>query len=72
MVVTLKRWALLLAAVIVLFVVANAAYGSNGNKNHAFLHALSNVTWVAFLIGFVLLVVSGIVGLVQARKHKEK
>ena len=49
---------------VVLFVIANVAYGSNGNTG--FLHAFSNVTWVAFLIGMVLLIVLGLFTLVQS------
>ena len=71
MAITLRKWLLLLGVEIVLFVVANAAYGKNGNKNHPFLHALSNVSWVAFLVGFVLLVVLGIIGLVQSRQRRD-
>ena len=52
----------LLVVDVVLFVVANAAY------NHAgFLRSVSNVAWVAFLVGVVLLIILGVELLLRSR-----
>lgn len=48
---------------VVLFLIANVAYGA-GNQ-HGLRNNLSNVTWALFLIGFLLLLASGIVCLAQ-------
>jgi uncharacterized membrane protein YvlD (DUF360 family) len=48
---------------VVLFVLASALY----NHGHV-LRDISNVAWVAFLIGIVLLVVLGIVALLRSRR----
>lgn len=57
--------ALIVVAVadVVLFVVANAAY-----NHHGILRSVSNVAWVAFLIGVPLLIVLGIVAVIQRRR----
>jgi len=52
------------ATEVVLFVVANVAYG-NGNDKHGPMRTLSNVVWVLFLVGFVVLIVFAIVALAQ-------
>jgi hypothetical protein len=60
-------WRVLIALAVVdvvLFVVANAAY-----NHHGVLRAVSNVAWVAFLIGVPLLIVLGLVALVQWRRQ---
>ena len=49
---------------VVLFVIANVAYG-NGNDKHGPMRTLSNVVWVFFLIGFVVLVVFAVAALVR-------
>ena len=48
---------------VVLFLIANIAYGA-GNQ-HGLRNNVSNVTWALFLIGFLLLIVSGIICLAQ-------
>jgi hypothetical protein len=48
---------------VVLFLIANVAYG--GGNQHGLRNNVSNVTWALFLIGFLLLIVSGIVCLAQ-------
>ena len=50
---------------VVLFFIANVAY-----DHHGFLRSVSNVAWVAFLIGVLLLVVLGVVALVQSRRSR--
>ena len=50
---------------VVLFVLASALY----NHGHV-LRDISNVAWVAFLIGIVLLVVLGIVALLRSRRTR--
>ena len=52
------------ATEVVLFVVANVAYG-NGNDKDGPMRTVSNVVWVFFLIGFVVLIVFAIVALAQ-------
>ena len=47
----------------VLFLIANVAYG--GGDQHGFRNAVSNVTWVLFLLGVVLLIVLGLISLGQ-------
>ena len=67
-VVTWRNLIILAIADVVLFVVANVAYGP-GNE-HGLRMALSNVAWVLFLVGFLLLILLGIVGLAQViRRH---
>ena len=53
----------LAVADVVLFVIANLAYG--GGNQHGFRNAVSSVTWVLFLIGVLLLIVLGIIALGQ-------
>ena len=48
---------------VVLFLIANIAYGA-GNQ-HGLRNNVSNVTWALFLIGFLLLIVSGIICLAR-------
>jgi hypothetical protein len=48
---------------VVLFLIANIAYGA-GNQ-HGLRNSVSNVTWALFLIGFFLLIVSGIICLAR-------
>lgn len=52
----------------VLFVIANLAYG--GGDQHGLRNGVSNVTWVLFLVGFVLLILSGIARLVQVMRRR--
>ena len=54
---------ILAIADVVLFIVANVAYGP-GNE-HGLRMALSNMAWVLFLVGLLLLIVLGMVGLAQ-------
>ena len=59
---------LLAVADVVLFLVANVAYGSG--HQHGLRNNVSNVAWVLFLVGFLVLVVLGIVALAQlVRRH---
>jgi hypothetical protein len=55
---------------VVLFIVANVAYGP-GNE-HGLRMALSNVAWVLFLVGFLLLIVFGLVVLAQGIRRRTK
>jgi hypothetical protein len=48
---------------VVLFLAANVAYGAG--SQHGLRNNVSNVTWALFLIGFLLLIVSGIICLAQ-------
>jgi hypothetical protein len=43
---------------VVLFLIANIAYGA-GNQ-HGLRNSVSNVAWALFLVGFLLLIVMGI------------
>jgi hypothetical protein len=52
---------------VVLFVIANALY----NGGHV-SRDISNVAWVAFLLGVVLLIVLGVVALVQSRRPRAR
>jgi len=54
---------LLAVADVVLFLVANVTYGSG--HQHGLRDSVSNVAWALFLIGFLLLIVLGIVAVVQ-------
>jgi hypothetical protein len=54
---------ILAATEVVLFVIANIAYGA-GNQ-HGLRNGVSNVVWVLFLVGFLLLIVMGIAFLAQ-------
>ena len=69
-VVTWRNLIILAIADVVLFVVANVAYGP-GNE-HGLRMALSNVAWVLFLVGFLLLILLGIVGLAQVIRRRAK
>jgi hypothetical protein len=61
---------ILAVADVVLFIVANVAYGP-GNE-HGLRMALSNVAWVLFLVGFLLLIVIGIVAVAQVIRRRTK
>jgi hypothetical protein len=59
---------LLAVADVVLFLVANVAYG--GGHQHGLRNNVSNVAWVLFLVGFLVLIVLMIVALAQlVRRH---
>jgi hypothetical protein len=59
---------LLAVADVVLFVVANVAYGAG--HQHGLRNNVSNVAWVLFLVGFLVLIVLMIVALAQlVRRH---
>ena len=59
---------LLAVADVVLFLVANVAYGSG--HQHGLRNNVSNVAWALFLVGFLVLMVLGIVALAQlVRRH---
>jgi hypothetical protein len=55
---------------VVLFVIANVAYGPG--HDHGLRLVVSNVTWVLFLIGAVLLIALAITALVQAGVHRAR
>jgi uncharacterized membrane protein len=62
---------LILAVVdVVLFIVANVTYGTT--RSHSLRNSVSNPAWVVFLVGFVLLVVVGIVSLTQVIRRRAK
>jgi Na+-driven multidrug efflux pump len=53
----------LAVADVVLFLIANVAYGAGGQ--HGLRNTVSNVAWVLFLLGVLLLIVFGIIALGQ-------
>jgi fucose permease len=55
---------------IVLFLIANIAYG--GGNQHGLRNDVSNVTWAVFLIGFFLLILFGIAYLAQVIRRRAK
>ncbi len=55
---------------IVLFLIANVAYG--GGNQHGLRNNVSNVTWALFLIGFFLLILFGIAYLAQVIRRRAK
>jgi hypothetical protein len=61
---------ILAATDVVLFLIANVAYG--GGNQHGLRNGVSNVTWVLFLVGFLLLVVLGIACLAQVIRRRVK
>lgn len=59
---------LLAVADVVVFLVANVAYGAG--HQHGLRNNVSNVAWALFLVGFLVLMVLGIVALAQlVRRH---
>lgn len=52
----------LAVADVVLFVIANATYNS--------ARTVSNIAWVAFIVGTVLLIVLGVRALLQSRRSR--
>jgi hypothetical protein len=67
-----RRRNLIILAVtdVVLFLVANVTYGAG--HQHGLRNDVSNVTWVLFLIGFLLLILLGIVALAQLIRRRTK
>ena len=61
---------ILAASVLVLFVIANVAYG--GGNQHGVRNDVSNVTWAVFLIGFFVLILFGLVYLAQVIRRRTK
>jgi fucose permease len=55
---------------IVLFLIANIAYG--GGNQHGLRNDVSNVTWAVFLIGFFLLILFGMAYLAQVIRRRAK
>jgi len=55
---------------IVLFLIANIAYGAG--DQHGLRNNVSNVTWAVFLIGFFLLILFGIAYLAQVIRRRAK
>lgn len=58
----------LAVADVVLFLVANIVYGSG--HQHGLRNGVSNVAWVLFLVGFLLLIVLGIIALAQLIRRR--
>jgi hypothetical protein len=69
-VVTGRNLIILAASDIVLFLVANVAYG--GGNQHGLRNNVSNVTWAVFLIGFFLLILFGIAYLAQVVRRRAR
>jgi fucose permease len=69
-VVTGRNLIILAASDIVLFLVANVAYG--GGNQHGLRNNVSNVTWAVFLIGFFVLILFGIAYLAQAIRRRAR
>ncbi len=61
---------ILAATDVVLFLIANIAYG--GGNQHGLRNGVSNVAWVLFLFGFLLLIVLGIACLAQVIRRRVK
>jgi hypothetical protein len=61
---------ILAVADVVLLLVANIAYGAG--HQHGLRNSMSNVAWVLFLVGFLLLIVLGIVALAQLTRRRAK
>jgi len=61
---------ILAATDVVLFLIANIAYG--GGNQHGLSNGVSNVAWVLFLVGFLLLIVLGIAYLAQVIRRRVK
>jgi fucose permease len=55
---------------IVLFLIANVAYG--GGDQHGLRNNVSNVTWAVFLIGFFLLILFVIAYLAQVIRRRAR
>ena len=55
---------------VLLFLIANVAYGA-GNQ-HGLRNSVSNVAWVLFLVGFLMLIVMGIACLAQVIRRRSK
>jgi len=55
---------------IVLFLIANVAYG--GGDQHGLRNNVSNVTWAVFLIGFFLLILFVIAYLAQVIRRRTR
>ncbi len=61
---------ILAVADVVLFIVANVAYGPG--HEHGLRMALSNVAWVLFLVGCILLIALAVTVLVQSVVRRAK
>ncbi len=61
---------ILAIADVVLFIVANVAYGPG--HEHGLRMALSNVTWVLFLVGLFLLIVLVILSVAQVVRRRAR
>jgi uncharacterized membrane protein YqgA involved in biofilm formation len=55
---------------IVLFLIANVAYG--GGNQHGLRNDVSNVTWAVFLVGFFLLILFGIASIARVIRRRAK
>jgi len=55
---------------IVLFIVANIAYG--GGNQHGLRNDLSNAAWAVFLVGFFVLVALGLASIARAIRRRAK
>ncbi len=65
-----RNLVILAVADVVLFLIANIAYG--GGNQHGLRNNVSNVTWAVFLIGFFLLILFAIAYLAQAIRKRAK
>jgi Kef-type K+ transport system membrane component KefB len=61
---------ILAVADVVLFLLANVTYGAG--HQHGLRNDVSNVTWVLFLVGFLLLILLGIVALARMIRRRTK
>ena len=61
---------ILAVADVVLFLVANVAYGAG--HQHGLRNSVSNVTWVLFVVGFLLLILLGVIALAQLIRRRAK
>jgi Kef-type K+ transport system membrane component KefB len=61
---------ILTVADVVLFLLANVTYGAG--HQHGLRNDVSNVTWVLFLVGFLLLILLGIVALARMIRRRTK
>ena len=57
-----------LAAEVVLFIIANATYGT-GNS-HGTMRSVSNVVWAVFLVGLFVMILVALTALVQRLRRR--
>ena len=64
MALTCKHWLALIGVEVVLFVLSNVTSKSNSHPG-----AVSNVLWVVFLLGVLLLIVLAVAAVVRSRRR---